>query len=420
MMDYEAALISKVVLERCMSDAIDQGVAADLFSYHKAPYEFVSGFWREHGASPPQEAFEQKFPDFELVTDSPPISYIVGELRRKMLHNVAATAMKEMAVHLKAKDPEKALVEMRKAVMASEIAIRSVEDLNLAQDPELRVRDYDRLVESGGVTGMPTMWPGFDEVTQGFHGGDLIVFVGKSGLGKTWVETILARWHWCYGKTPGLFTFEMGAKQIARRFDAVHAGLPYQRFRSGQLSYEQYELWKSTLKDMQGGRPFWVIADEAGTSGVSAIEAKIDQYGLDIAYIDGAYLIDDEEEGESGWQRIANVFWSLKRLARRKKIPIIVSHQFNKDAKGDKGSADDLAYSDVQKWADLIVGMYRTDDLRLNKEMLFRILKQREGEQYEWVSEWDLERMTFMEKRPDDLPEDEPSSLGTSGDKIRF
>jgi hypothetical protein len=42
--------------------------------------------------------------------------------------------------------------------------------------------------------------------------------------------------------------------------------------------------------------------------------------------------------------------------------------------------------------------MYQTEDLRLNKEMLFKILKQREGERLEFVSEWDLDNMNFSVK----------------------
>lgn len=763
-MDYEAALISKVIVDEDMLSVIDARVDVALFTTHPDQWKYLLKFYTDHGTTPPLDAFERAFPDFEVRSMPGPITFLVDELRKKQMHNAAASCMKEMAVALKKRNPADALKAMRSAILATEQASRPVDDLNLAEDPMARVVRYDDLKAKGGITGIPSMWPGLDEVTQGFHPGELIIIVGKSGLGKcvdaesrivdpvtgaertiqevvegsqgsvwswdtdsgigassiankvdtgfkecwtyrmesgrevtvtpehqfltpdgwvqarlldegdyvglpsripeplepesfkvkdlhllalllsegsysgnhvgfstadpemiriaerwvegtaakvehrsnydyditvgrvgghtpnparrflqslgidgkvakekvlpdeiyslpndllaefvgvfwmgdgyidqgapcvtlasermvqqfqhlllrfgiqsslrykpvkggfhawrlrvyshcaeafleqiplwgeklerlkrsvsdrkqlvpnpnvggpakirhggwekpevhwdriaevssagvrkiydlsvndthcflandiivhnTWVETILSRYHWTLGYKPGLFTFEMGAQQIARRFDAVNAGLPYQQFRSGKLTHEQYEDWVKTMRDMEGGRPYWVIADEDGASGVSAIEAKIDQYGLDMAYIDGAYLIEDESGGESGWQRIANVMWALKKLARRKRIPIIVSHQFNKDAKGDQGTADDLAYSDVQKWADLIIGMFQTEALRLNKEMLWRLLKQREGERYEWVSEWDLERMAFIEKDGNDLPPD--------------
>jgi hypothetical protein len=53
-------------------------------------------------------------------------------------------------------------------------------------------------------------------------------------------------------------------------------------------------------------------------------------------------------------------------------------------------------------WFDLILGMYQTDELRLNKEMLFRVLKIRESEEFnvEWVSGWDLDAMEFPDKGP--------------------
>ncbi len=132
------------------------------------------------------------------------------------------------------------------------------------------------------------------------------------------------------------------------------------------------------------------------------------------------YLIDDERKGNSGWERLKNVSWDLKRLARSEGIPIIVSHQFNQQAGDDEGTASTLAYGDIQKWYDLIIGMYQTEDLRLNKEMLFKILKQREGERLEFVSEWDLDSMSFEVK---DMGTDDVGVIDESEEdeeKLRF
>jgi hypothetical protein len=138
-----------------------------------------------------------------------------------------------------------------------------------------------------------------------------------------------------------------------------------------------------------------------------------------VVYIDGVYLVHDDEEAKGKWEKMANVLWGLKKLARRKGIPMIVSHQFNSEGKGDEGSADTLKFGDVQQWFDGLIGMYQTDDLRLNKEMLFRLLKQREGERLEWVAEWDLEHMRFDTKKgKDDVPV--ADSYKDGGDEVKW
>jgi hypothetical protein len=138
--------------------------------------------------------------------------------------------------------------------------------------------------------------------------------------------------------------------------------------------------------------------------GVTAIAAKIQRYKPDIVYVDGGYLIADDRKAKEGWEKFKNVCWDLKKLALRENIPIVMTHQFNKEGKGLDGNADTLKYGDVQMWFDLIVGVYQDEALRNNKEMLFKINKQREGANIEWVADWDLDKMKFEARPINDLP----------------
>jgi replicative DNA helicase len=390
-MDYESTLISRVILDKCMSEVAELYLQEELFIRYVDQWKYLVDFFRNHGASPPQEQFNKLYPEFVIESSDLPISFLVEELRKRRVHNISANAMKEMAPLLKSKDPLAAMEVMRQAVLQAEVETRPARDVNLCEDPLRRLAEYDKIQEVGGITGLPSPWPILDETTLGFHNEELIMIVARSGVGKTWLETILASHFWKLGYLPLLFTKEMSVKQIAQRFDAVHGSLGYQRLRGGMLTHDEYGRYKESLYRMKGLLPFWISGDdEAG--GVSGIAAKVRRYKPKIALIDGMYLIEDERKGNSGWERLKNVSWDLKRLARSAGIPIIVSHQFNQQAKDDEGTASTL------KWYDLIIGMYQTEDLRLNKEMLFKILKQREGERLEFVSEWDLDNMSFETK----------------------
>lgn len=215
---------------------------------------------------------------------------------------------------------------------------------------------------------------------------------------NTWSEVVLSCFHWSLGEVPLLFSREMSVEQMVRRIDAKNAQLPYQRFRAGQLTTVEYQRWLETVNAMKGSIPFWVSGDNDRASGVTGIASKIRRYRPKIVYIDGGYLIHDERGAKSHWERWSNVCWDLKRLAQREKIPIVLTHQFNLKGKGTEGTAETLKYGDVEMWFDLIIGMYQSEDLKTNKEMLFKVLRQREGVELEWVTEWDLDNMCFDSK----------------------
>jgi replicative DNA helicase len=419
-MDYEAALISKVFSDSDLSKVFDERVKPELFVSYKKLWEFVLEVYSKHGGLPPKEEVENRFPHFDFVdTQDIPFSYISDELKKRHVHNILTDAMKEQAEKLKSKDPFSALEVMRSSLMKADLEARPSHDINFTEDFEERKKLFQRASEAAGVTGIPTPWPCLDEATQGFHEEDLIMIAGRGGIGKSWFSFMLAVDNWQNGAVPLIFSREMAVWQVTRRLDALNAKLPYRRFKNGTLSSDEEARWHKALADMKGGKPFWITGDDGdGHIGVTAIKAKIHRYRPDIVYIDGAYLIQDDRGGKQQWERFSNVCQDLKRLAQKESLPIVVTHQFNTSGKGMDGSEDTLKYGDVQMWFDLIIGCYQSEELRDNKEMLFKIVKHREGEKLQWVSEWDLDKMSFLmkhkgEKDTEDLdvPYDEEAPM---------
>jgi len=400
-MDYEEALIAKIVLEKSIREVSEHNLQSELFLQCKKEWEYVVDFYRKHGESPPLDHFEKLFPDFDLTPSDAPMSFLIEELRNRLMYNLATAAMKEATEHLKQKDSGKAVDVFRSMVLKAELQTRPSKDVDLVENPLDRLKEYDERVEKGGLLGLPSPWPILDDVTLGFMAEELWMIVARGGVGKSWCEVVGSRFHWTMGIRSLLVTKEMAVRQIIQRFDAAHARIAHKRLRSGELTTDEYERYRETLEQMEESRvPFLVSGDDEGTGGVSGILAKIDRYRPGVVWIDGLYLIEDERrgKGEAGWEKLKNVTGDLKAVARQRGIPIIVSHQFSKEGREDQGSADTLAYGDIQKWFDGILGMYQSEDLRLNREMMFKLLKHREGERCEFVANWDLENMLFEEK----------------------
>ena len=64
----------------------------------------------------------------------------------------------------------------------------NVQDLQTLDEVGAAVmQNYDERHLSGGITGVPTSWETFDIETGGYQNGDLIMFVARPGMGKTWL-----------------------------------------------------------------------------------------------------------------------------------------------------------------------------------------------------------------------------------------
>jgi len=398
-MDFEAILITKVLDKGDLSEVFDHRISDELFESYPEIWEFVKGIYAEHGGLPPKQYIEERFPSFVFQdSEAVPVSFLIDQLKKRHTHNLLASSLRRQAEFLKQKDPYGAVDDVRSTLMRLDIETRPSLDMNFSEDIDERVKRYEEAELAGGLTGIPTPWPVLDEATQGFQPEELIMIAGRGKTGKTFLMMHFARVNWENGYVPLVFSREMAVWQLARRLDAMHAGLPYQKFKAGMLTTEQRQRWDKSLENLRGSRPLWITGDDGdGNLGVAAITAKIHRYQPHIVYIDGAYLVHDDRKGRQKWEKFYNVCQDLKRMAQREKIPVVVTHQFGSSGKGMDGTEDTLKFGDVQMWFDIILGCYRGKEIG-QKEMLMKILKHREGVEAQWVTEWDLDTMNFDQK----------------------
>jgi len=103
-----------------------------------------------------------------------------------------------------------------------------------------------------------------------------------------------------------------------------------------------------------------VLSDSVTGITVSALAAKIEQHRPEIVFVDGVYLMMDEQSGESNTpQALTNITRSLKRLAQRLKVPIVISTQtLLWKMRGGKVTADSIGYSSsFYQDSDVILGL---------------------------------------------------------------
>lgn len=244
-----------------------------------------------------------------------------------------------------------------------------------------------RLIDTmgmGGITGVETGWPTFDLVTGGYQDSDLITWVARPGLGKTYILLKQARYaNRVQGKSVLFITTEMGLEQIARRDIALELGVRPDYLKTNTISTYTMRRIAAYRMGIMNDDTFRIFSVGMGTP-VQAIEALIDEFGPDVIYIDGGYLLHPSAKGKMNRiERVGEVFDEIKGLTISCNRPIIVTMQYNRQAgKGGKdGSLENIGFTDaVGMHSSIVVGVNygQTENPRDSRELPF--LKGREGE----------------------------------------
>lgn len=397
-MDIESSFITHVIKHKNLNIAIDQRIGIDFFEGpSKLVFEWLLDFYRDFGEIPTFEILKQKFPEYKIdESNDEPLLFLIAELRKRKTHNSLHSGIREVADFLGKKDPYAAVEIWRQKLLEIDVDIRPSRDVSWTHNPEERFKQYLELQKVQGIDGLPTLWPTFNQATQGLHPEDLVFILGRSAIGKTWAELIIAHHIWSLGYSPLIITKEMSVHQILRRLDATHFRLHHEYLRSGTLDALEEERWENAMQELKNKHDFWVSGDD-DEGGVIGIASKIDTYKPDICLIDGGYLLKDDHNATQQWQRIGNISRDLKKLFRRTQIPGIVTFQFSKEGSKTKGTGRNIKYADIEMDADVIIGLFQSADQLELKEIEFRILKQREGRKINWKCHWDFETMNFLE-----------------------
>jgi replicative DNA helicase len=277
----------------------------------------------------------------------------------------------------------------------------------------------------GMIDGYRTPWPELDAVTRGMHNGEIWVLIAAKKTGKTWGEILFMRELVKQNLRPLLVTMEMSSDKIIRRFDAMYSTLSFGDFRSGLLGFDGIQRYVDEMRSLAKEGEFFIAGDGLVRCPAD-IEILVQDLNPGAVLIDGIYLMEPSgRKWGSKYEKVSTVVDEIQPMVYRIKLPILMSTQFNRNLKegalvGDSGKVG-YAYEIVQN-CDLCLAMYRDKDLRASNRMLWSILEHREGEEFTWLTRWDLDGMHFdfvQEVQLEELIEDQKKGK-SSASKFKF
>ena len=399
----ELGLITELIATKDMPTVVDNAITTRFFSgKYKKAFTYIQQHQSLYGQVPTPEVFNAKYPDIVLaevdgkIGTGESLKFWCDQVREKKKHNTIVDGLEKVIEKLNDElETEEAYDLMKSLVLRVENDIILADRAKINENTHKRKEDYLKRQKSGGMTGIPTFIDLVDKIMGGLNKGELITFMGFTGTGKSWLEIIMAVAQAKNGYKVLFFTTEMSKQMVMRRIDAVWNGFSYSEFKKGQLHPTDEKKYFDYLDKMEKTPDNEVmLVVEQATGGISQVSAKIDQYQPDICYIDGAYLLDDEEGDDDNWMGVIRVWRGLHRLCLLKNIPIVTTTQ-SKDESGATIKSLSFAKA-LSNEVDVLAVLEQSEQQKNDREASLRFLKLREGDSLSTVyMDWDFDKMKY-------------------------
>lgn len=361
--------------------------------------DFLRSHYRRYGVIPAIATVEDELDlDIPIAEEVP--EYYIKRVHDRKLYGVVKAKFNDLKDSLRRFDMDDArtvIDDLRASTRISHTAT-DIRNIREAVNGAMELYDYAHL--NPGVSGVPSGWPEFDDVTGGYQPGDLVSFVARPAMGKTFLMLKQSLSSWVAGYSVLVVTMEMSIEQCARRIVAMQAGINPDYLRRGQLSTHALRRI-GRFKDALAGTGRYRLFSGGMRSKVSDVDMLIAEYRPDIVYIDGVYLMQpDSKRSMSKLERIPEVFDELKRITLAQNLPVIVTTQFSRQAgkKGKEGSLENIAYTDsISTHSSLVVSINDAPAPHTVGKRLISFMKGREGESGSHLINYSFRPMDFTE-----------------------
>lgn len=407
MASSELYLISKVINDRDLTVPIRAGLKTDHMSGEWADiWSWLLQFSRQHGSVPTERVFSKEYGDISLydsaTTDQETYTRLLEEIFNEYRKRCLLDSLQPAISSLNTGDVETAFSTLASGLQKAAVEAARLRDVDIIQNWEDRLNRYEEMrTQPNALRGIPTGFRGLDRITQGMRPQQFIVFAGEPKRGKSLFALILANSAHIHGKRPLFVSFEMSIEEQEARYDALIARVPYGRILSGDLNNAEMQRIRKALAVRKNMQPFVFTEDTSSLTTVTALASKVQEFQPDVLFVDGVYLMDDEEgEAKGSPQALTNITRSLKRLAQRFDIPVVATTQVLswklQNRKTRAVTADAIGYtSSFAQDADLILGVERNPDM--DDQAIIRVVLARSSPTGEVHVKWDWQTMEFEE-----------------------
>lgn len=219
----------------------------------------------------------------------------------------------------------------------------------------------------GSLGGLGTGFPDLDKMTDGLHGGEMIVIAARPSMGKTSFAMNIAESVVLNQKVPvGVFSLEMTSESLVMRMLCSNARVNLRNIREGFMSESDFPKLTSSAGRLSNA-PLFI--DDTPALSILQLRARArrmsQQYGIKLFVVDYLQLLHStsRRSQDNRQQEISEISSGIKALAKELNVPVIVLSQLNRELERDKSRKprlSDLRESGaIEQDADLVGLLYK-------------------------------------------------------------
>jgi replicative DNA helicase len=222
----------------------------------------------------------------------------------------------------------------------------------------------------GEMSGLPSGLMDLDSITDGFQPQDLILVGARSSMGKTSLSLQICDHVGTTWGRPSLFvSLEMNELSLTERLLVTRARVDGHKIHTGQklTADEEARVAAAAAEIMHGSGPIHILLRPSRNIVQIANEVRAIKVRQKIEFIvvDYVQVIDGDNPRESEVQSLSRISGTLKDLARRLDVPILVLSQLNRGLEGREDKCprmSDLRGSGrLEEDADIILLLHRPE-----------------------------------------------------------
>lgn len=219
----------------------------------------------------------------------------------------------------------------------------------------------------GVLSGVGTGFTDLDKMTDGLHGGEMIVIAARPSMGKTSLAMNIVEHVVLQQKLPvAVFSLEMTAESLVLRLLCSQARVNLRNIREGFMTEADFPKLTNAAGKLSNAPLF--IDDSAGLS-ILQLRARArrlwQQHGVKLFVVDYLQLLHStaRRSQENRQQEIADISSGIKALAKELSVPVLVLSQLNRELERDKSRKprlSDLRESGaIEQDADVVGLLYK-------------------------------------------------------------
>ena len=228
--------------------------------------------------------------------------------------------------------------------------------------------ELDELSTHGGLArGIPTGFIDLDNLTNGLHGGQMIIVAARPGVGKSTLALDFMRS--CsikHNKASVIFSLEMSKSEIVMRLLSAETEIRLSDMRAGRMSDEAWAKLANRVGQISEA-PLFI--DDSANLTMMEIRSKArrlkQKHDLQMIVVDYLQLMSSGKRVESRQQEVSEFSRQLKLLAKELDVPLVAISQLNRgpESRTDKRPqlADLRESGSLQQDADMVMLLYRPD-----------------------------------------------------------